>query len=83
MHRSGIPSGVSQSVLKGRLWSLHQTRLGALNKNVDNQASNHEIGIESSHPSHCASDIPKRCRLVRALGMNRSALVGPSLCSWA
>jgi len=58
MHLSGMPTGVSQIVLKGSCRNLHQTRLGALNRKVNCQASNHEIGIESSQPSHCVDDIP-------------------------
>jgi len=37
-----------------------QIRLGTLSKNANSHASATEIGIESSHPSHCASDIPRK-----------------------
>src|SRR5258708_38082722 len=79
MHLSGMQSGVSQTVRKGSWRGLHQTRLGALNKKVDSQASNHASGIESSQQSHCA-DIPSitgpvsRARLIRlaSVGSSRS-----------
>ena len=31
---------------------------GTLSRNANSHASNHEMGIENSHPSHCAKDIP-------------------------
>src|SRR5271155_2657715 len=83
MHLSGLPSGVAQTDLKGSFRSLHQIRRGALSRELRSQASDQEIGIESNHQSHCASDISSSCRPVRAAGTNRSASVGPSLSIWA
>src|ERR1700734_2474788 len=83
MHLSGIPSGVSQTVLKGCLRRLHQARRGALSRKVDSQARHHASGIDSSHPSHCVDDIPSITGpLSRAL-LNRLASVGFSLSSRA
>src|SRR5438445_12003183 len=82
IHRSGMPRGVSQTVLKCTFRSLRQTRLGALSRNPNSQASNHEIGSESSQPSHCASDNLSRYRLVRAVGTIRLATVGASPFIW-
>ena len=65
-----------------RFRSLYKTRLGTLTRNVDSQASSHEIGIESNHASHCASEIPSRCRLVKAAGQIRSAATRPFLFIW-
>ena len=81
MHLSGMPTGVSQTVWKGSLRSLHQTRLGALKKKVNSHASNHEKGIESSQQSHCVDDIPSskgplsRASLIRlaSVGFSRSS----------
>ena len=52
MHLSGVPRGVSQMVRKGSFRRLYQIRRGRLRRNADSHASDHEIGIESSHPSH-------------------------------
>lgn len=39
MHLSGVPRGVSQTLRKGRLRSLYQTRVGWLSTNANGQAS--------------------------------------------
>ena len=49
--------GVSQTVVKRSLRSLHQARLGALTTNVNSHASNHDIGMEISQKSHWVVDI--------------------------
>ena len=83
MHRSGMPSGVCQMMVQGLPRSLHQTRLGTLSRNASSQDSSHEIGIESSHPSHCLTDIPRSCRPLRTTAAIRSSAVGFSLSNWA
>jgi len=44
----------SRRVLKG---NLHRIHVCTLSRNTNGQASNHETGIESSHPSHTANSI--------------------------
>src|SRR6201995_615510 len=83
MHLSGMPSGVSKIVVKGSFRSLYQPLLGALSRRTRSQARNQEIGTETNHPSHCASDIPSSRRPVKAAGKIRFAAVGPSLSIWA
>src|ERR1700722_18405852 len=83
IHLSGMPSGVSQTVWKGRWRSLYQTRLGALIKKVDSQANNHDRGIENSQQSHCVDDIPSIMGPVRRASLIRLASVGFSFSSWA
>jgi hypothetical protein len=62
---------------------LCRIRSGTLSKNANSQASNHEIGIERSHSSHCASDIRSNRRPVNAAGTIRSANAGASVFIWA
>ena len=45
---------------EAKLANLRQARLGALSKNVDSHASNHDIGVESSQQNHCVGEIPSR-----------------------
>jgi hypothetical protein len=78
-----MPSGVSQTGLNGSFRNLLTIRAGKLSRNANSQASNHEIGIESSHPSHCARDIPSSRRSASVAGIIRSANVGSSLSIWA
>src|SRR5215471_2351679 len=82
-HSRGLPNRVFQIDLKGSFLSLQRIHAGTLKKNANNQASSHEIGIESSHPSHCASDIPNSRRAVSAEGTIRLTTVGASLPIWA
>src|SRR5271155_5602212 len=83
IHLSGMPSGVSQTVMKETLRSLHQTRLGALSRKVESQASNHATGIENSQQSHCVDDIAKIMGPLNRASLIRLASVGFSRCSWA
>src|SRR5215469_3659246 len=77
------PTRLFHTVVNGRFPSLHWIHEGMLNKVASSQASNHERGIENSHKSHCASDIPKTWRRLSVEGMIRSAKVGELCCSWA
>src|SRR5882757_7386865 len=81
MHLSGMPSGVSQTELKGSLRSLHQARLGALSRKVDSQANNQATGIESSQQSHCVDDMPNITGPLSRASLIRVASVGFSLSS--
>src|ERR1700753_3106113 len=83
MHLSGMPSGVSQTVLKGSLRSLLQARLGALSRKVDSQARHHASGIEISQPSHWVDDIPSITGPISRARLIRLAFVGFSLSSRA
>src|ERR1700733_6014265 len=76
MHLTGMPRGVSQSVRKGTLRSLHQARRGALSRNVDSHARNQETGIESSQQNHCVDDIPSNTGPLSMASLNRLASVG-------
>jgi hypothetical protein len=80
MHLSGMASRVSQIDLNAGFRRLFQSRHGAPSANGTSHASAIENGIESNHPSHCASDIPSKRRLIRALGMILSTAEGASRC---
>src|ERR1700733_15983793 len=76
MHLTGMPGGVSQSVRKGSLRSLHQARRGTLSNSVDNHDRNHERGIESSQQNHCVDDIPSSTGPLCRASLKRLASVG-------
>src|ERR1700751_2199137 len=82
MHLSGMPRGVSQIVVKGSFRSFYQPLLCPLNRRTRNQARNQEIGTETNHPTHCASDIPSSRRPVKAAGKIRFSSIGASLSIW-
>src|SRR5271170_3102733 len=78
MHLIGRPSGVSQTVRKGSLRSLHQARLGALKRKVDSQTNSHETGIENNQHSHFVDDIPSTIGPPDRASLIRLACVGAS-----